>query len=206
MAESQQLLPSEGVDVKFVAVLRQGVPRHQHEKLTDFRSFSGTKDDLKFSKHADTYSVSLGTLQTEHHTVSVKVRVKEENVMLGSSSESEGEEAKELVPANPPLAHESCGGKTTVKQDGEDDDDTESEQSSNDTSNQENSPSQTMKRRSQPPQPPAKKQKTTNVSTKHAPKIMKNVAEKKKTKKKSSKKKSKKKSKKNQQSFTFGTL
>ena len=96
LSETQKLLPASGVYVKLVAVLAEDAPREMDTQLNNFSSSKvGSLKDLKFPKHVKSDTLNLGTIETSHHTIAIKLRVKEDD-LDGFYSDDEEEEDEQV--------------------------------------------------------------------------------------------------------------
>ena len=98
LSETQKLLPASGVYVKLVAVLAEDAPREMDTQLNNFSSSKvGSLKDLKFPKHVKSDTLNLGTIETSHHTIAIKLRVKEDDLDGFYSDDEEEEDEQEQV-------------------------------------------------------------------------------------------------------------
>ena len=97
MSETQQPLPSD-VDVKLVVVLREDAPRDADQNLTSFSNFTGNQSELRFPKNVEALHIKLGEVTTAHHKISVKMRIKDEDVL--PEEEETFEMTKNEIPNN----------------------------------------------------------------------------------------------------------
>jgi hypothetical protein len=82
--------------VKLVAVLAEDAPREMDTQLNNFSSSKvGSLKDLKFPKHVKSDTLNLGTIETSHHTIAIKLRVKEDD-LDGFYSDDEEEEDEQV--------------------------------------------------------------------------------------------------------------
>ena len=96
LSETQKLLPASGVYVKLVAVLANDAPREMDTQLKNFSSSKvGSLKDLKFPKHVKSDTLNLGAIETPHHTIAMKLRVKEDD-LDGFYSDDEEEEDEQV--------------------------------------------------------------------------------------------------------------
>jgi hypothetical protein len=96
LSETQKLLPASGVYVKLVAVLAEDAPREMDTQLNNFSSSKvGSLKDLKFPKHVKSDTLNLGTIETSHHTIAIKLRVKEDD-LDGFYSDDEEEDDEQV--------------------------------------------------------------------------------------------------------------